>query len=48
MSTPMAHGTKKLDAVQAIGDRHRVDRFAAPDELWEEPQTRFPALLASG
>jgi len=40
----MAHGAEELDAVQAIGDLYRFDRFdrfAAPDELWEELQTRF-------
>ena len=41
---PMA---KQLDAVVAIGDLYRFDRFAAPAQLWEELQSRFPDLLTS-
>jgi RNA polymerase sigma factor (sigma-70 family) len=36
---------KQLDVVEAIGDLYRFDRFAAPDELWEDLQARFPELL---
>jgi hypothetical protein len=36
---------KQLDAVVAIGDLYRFDRFAAPAQLWEELQARFPDLL---
>jgi len=36
---------KQLDAVTAIGDLYRLDRFAAPDELWDDLQARFPELL---
>jgi len=39
---------KQLDAVQAIGDLDRFDRFAAPAKLWEDLRTRFPELLTSG
>jgi RNA polymerase sigma factor (sigma-70 family) len=39
---------KQLDAVEAIGDLYRFDRFAAPDELWEDLQARFPELLNAG
>jgi RNA polymerase sigma factor (sigma-70 family) len=35
----------QLDAVEAIGDLYRFDRFAAPAELWEDLQARFPELL---
>ena len=38
---------KQLDAVVAIGDQYRFDRFAAPARLWEELQARFPELLTS-
>jgi RNA polymerase sigma factor (sigma-70 family) len=38
---------KQLDAVVAIGDLYRFDRFAAPTRLWEELQARFPDLLTS-
>jgi RNA polymerase sigma factor (sigma-70 family) len=38
---------KQLDAVVAIGDLYRFDRFAAPAQLWEELQARFPDLLTS-
>jgi RNA polymerase sigma factor (sigma-70 family) len=38
---------KQLDAVVAIGDLYRIDRFAAPARLWEELQARFPDLLTS-
>ena len=27
------------------GELYRFDRFAAPDELWEGLQERFPELL---
>jgi RNA polymerase sigma factor (sigma-70 family) len=36
---------KQLDAVVAIGDLYRFDRFAAPVNLWDELQARFPELL---
>jgi hypothetical protein len=36
---------KQLDAVAAIGDLYRFDRFAAPAELWDDLQARFPELL---
>ena len=36
---------KQLDAVAAIGDLYRFDRFAAPAELWDGLQARFPELL---
>jgi RNA polymerase sigma factor (sigma-70 family) len=36
---------KQLDAVVAIGDFYRFDRFAAPAELWDDLQSRFPDLL---
>jgi hypothetical protein len=36
---------KQLDAVVAIGDLYRFDRFAAPAELWDDLQARFPELL---
>lgn len=39
---------KQLDAVTAIGDLYRFDRFAAPARLWTELQARFPELLLSG
>jgi RNA polymerase sigma factor (sigma-70 family) len=39
---------KQLDAVAAIGDLYRFDRFAAPAELWENLQIRFPELLSAG
>jgi RNA polymerase sigma factor (sigma-70 family) len=39
---------KQLDAVAAIGDLYRFDRFAAPTELWGELQARFPELLNAG
>ena len=37
---------KQLDEVVAIGDLYRFDRFAAPAELWEDLQARYPELLA--
>jgi RNA polymerase sigma factor (sigma-70 family) len=37
---------KQLDSVIAIGDLYRFDRFAAPAELWDDLQRRFPDLLA--
>jgi RNA polymerase sigma factor (sigma-70 family) len=37
---------KQLDTVAAIGDLYRFDRFAAPTELWNDLQARFPELLA--
>jgi hypothetical protein len=39
---------KQLDAVEAIGDLYRFDRFAAPAELWVDLQARFPELLNAG
>jgi RNA polymerase sigma factor (sigma-70 family) len=36
---------KQLDAVGAIGDLYRFDRFAAPAEVWEDLRARFPELL---
>jgi hypothetical protein len=36
---------KALDLVVAIGDIYRYDRFAAPAEVWDDLQTRFPELL---
>jgi RNA polymerase sigma factor (sigma-70 family) len=38
---------KQLDSVVAIGDLYRFDRFAAPAELWDDLQSRFPDLLTS-
>jgi hypothetical protein len=38
---------RQLDAVVAIGELYRFDRFAAPARLWEELQARFPDLLTS-
>jgi hypothetical protein len=38
---------KQLDTVVAIGDLYRFDRFAAPAQLWDELQARFPELLRS-
>jgi hypothetical protein len=40
--------TRQLDAVVAIGDLYRFDRFAAPAELWTNLQARFPELLNAG
>jgi RNA polymerase sigma factor (sigma-70 family) len=39
---------KQLDAVTAIGDLYRFDRFAAPAKVWADLQTRFPELLNAG
>ncbi|HEX2040207.1 MAG TPA: RNA polymerase sigma factor [Acidimicrobiales bacterium] len=39
---------KQLDDVVAIGDLYRFDRFAAPAELWDDLQLRYPQLLAAG
>ena len=36
---------KQLDMVAAIGDLYRFDRFAAPAQLWDDLQERFPELL---
>jgi hypothetical protein len=36
---------KQLDTVAAIGDLYRLDRFAAPAQLWDDLQARFPELL---
>jgi RNA polymerase sigma factor (sigma-70 family) len=36
---------KQLDAVVAIGDLYRFDRFAAPAKVWNDLQARFPELL---
>jgi RNA polymerase sigma factor (sigma-70 family) len=37
---------KQLDAVVAIGELYRFDRFAAPAALWDDLQARYPELLA--
>jgi RNA polymerase sigma factor (sigma-70 family) len=39
---------KQLDAVLAIGDLYRFDRFTAPAQLWNDLQSRFPELLDAG
>jgi RNA polymerase sigma factor (sigma-70 family) len=39
---------KQLDAIEAIGELYRFDRFAAPAELWDDLQARFPELLSTG
>jgi RNA polymerase sigma factor (sigma-70 family) len=39
---------KQLDDVVAIGELYRFDRFAAPAELWDDLQRRYPELLAAG
>ena len=39
---------KQLDAVAAIGDLYRFDRFAAPAKVWDDLQNRFPELLRAG
>jgi RNA polymerase sigma factor (sigma-70 family) len=39
---------KQLDALDAIGELYRFDRFAAPAEVWTDLQTRFPELLKAG
>jgi RNA polymerase sigma factor (sigma-70 family) len=36
---------QQLDTVVAIGDLYRFDRFAAPAEVWDDLQARFPELL---
>lgn len=36
---------RQLDAVVAIGELYRFDRFAAPGEVWDDLQARFPELL---
>jgi hypothetical protein len=33
---------KQLDTVVAIGDLYRFDRFAAPAQVWDDLQSRFP------
>ena len=38
---------KQLDAIDAIGELYRFDRFAAPAELWDDLQARFPELLSA-
>jgi RNA polymerase sigma factor (sigma-70 family) len=38
---------KQLDTVAAIGDLYRFDRFAAPAQLWNDLQARFPELLTA-
>ena len=38
---------RQLDTVVAIGDLYRFDRFAAPAELWDGLQARFPELLSA-
>lgn len=37
---------KQLDEVAAIGDLYQFDRFAAPADLWQDLQDRYPELLA--
>jgi Sigma-70, region 4 len=37
---------KQLDALSAIGDLYRFDRFAAPATLWNDLLDRYPELLA--
>ena len=39
---------RQLDDVVAIGDLYRFDRFAAPGELWDDLQRRYPELLSAG
>jgi RNA polymerase sigma factor (sigma-70 family) len=36
---------KQVDAIDAIGELYRFDRFAAPAEVWDDLQARFPELL---
>ena len=36
---------KQIDAIDAIDELYRFDRFAAPAELWHDPRARFPELL---
>jgi RNA polymerase sigma factor (sigma-70 family) len=38
---------KQLDQVAAIGDLYRFDRFAAPADLWNDLQARFPEFLTA-
>jgi RNA polymerase sigma factor (sigma-70 family) len=38
---------RQLDAIDAIGELYRFDRFVAPAELWEDLQARFPELLTA-
>ena len=38
---------RQLDTVVAIGSLYRFDRFAAPGELWDDLQARFPELLGA-
>jgi hypothetical protein len=38
---------RQFDAVSAIGDLYRFDRFAAPAELWRDLEERFPELLGA-
>jgi RNA polymerase sigma factor (sigma-70 family) len=38
---------KQLDAVVAIGDLYRFDRFAAPAQVWGDLVARFPDLLTA-
>jgi hypothetical protein len=35
---------KQLDAIDVIGELYRFDRFAAPAEVWDDLQSRFPEL----
>jgi RNA polymerase sigma factor (sigma-70 family) len=36
---------QQLDAVVAIGDLYRIDRFTAPSQLWNQLRERYPELL---
>ncbi|MDQ4132181.1 MAG: RNA polymerase sigma factor [Actinomycetota bacterium] len=38
---------KQLDEVVAIGDLYRFDRFAAPGQLWDDLERRYPELLGA-
>jgi hypothetical protein len=39
---------KQLDTIDAIGELYRFDRFAAPAQVWDDLQERFPELLRAG
>jgi len=39
---------KQLDTIDAIGELYRFDRFAAPAQVWDDLQARFPELLSAG
>ena len=36
---------QQLDAVVAIGDLYRIDRFTAPSQLWDQLRQKYPDLL---